>query len=533
MDLSSIQKALAVIREEGEVSVDCILPYTSRARWLLTNPSSPQEIELLLPCLRLIRDSLALHPHATTIALMSPRGWMDEEGSACWLAASVEALTSCKGQDEQNLPVLTALSQLLANLASNSNQVDHGAESIWSLFFPSVVNMLISHPLPKVSEPGTVALYKLTSANETLSLELCSSSGMQTWSILLSRSLEEEGVSEWLPLLVSCISVRQGLLGQLIGCLEGSEEGEQGRWSRYHPTVLHVLASELQEMQGTVPDHHSQHFLYKLSDLTYEAMLGCRSAELCDEKEERSCLDLSRHVLEASLSSLRGLLSRDDQGVSLLSCDPALVFIDPSTSHPNFIQILFCALAALGPPTKPQKNLHQENHQNGPAGSSMQCEQVTSSEPSPLSSIVSLLPHSHPYTGYRGDLLALIANLVVDRPEVAGQVCSLPLLPALPPSQPSSGSTEHLKAPLIGSVELLLYQAQLDDKSPVAREWALFAIRNLCLISEEARERIEGLEMSSDGADEVIETEDMRKMGMRLERDRETGKMKLKTSKAS
>ena len=73
-------------------------------------------------------------------------------------------------------------------------------------------------------------------------------------------------------------------------------------------------------------------------------------------------------------------------------------------------------------------------------------------------------------------------------------------------------------------------QAQLDEKSPVAREWALLAIRNLCLISQEARERIEGLEISSEGNDQVIETEDMKRMGMRLERDKVTGKMHLKQS---
>jgi hypothetical protein len=39
-------------------------------------------------------------------------------------------------------------------------------------------------------------------------------------------------------------------------------------------------------------------------------------------------------------------------------------------------------------------------------------------------------------------------------------------------------------------VELLLCQCQLDDDSPLTREWAMWAIRNLTISNPEVQERI-------------------------------------------
>jgi ataxin-10 len=39
----------------------------------------------------------------------------------------------------------------------------------------------------------------------------------------------------------------------------------------------------------------------------------------------------------------------------------------------------------------------------------------------------------------------------------------------------------------LGGVELVLAQCQLDRQSPLAREWALWAVRNLCEGNEQAQ----------------------------------------------
>ena len=44
-------------------------------------------------------------------------------------------------------------------------------------------------------------------------------------------------------------------------------------------------------------------------------------------------------------------------------------------------------------------------------------------------------------------------------------------------------------------------QAQLDESSPVAREWALMTVRNLCAGSKEAQRKIEALEVRQPGGE--------------------------------
>lgn len=39
----------------------------------------------------------------------------------------------------------------------------------------------------------------------------------------------------------------------------------------------------------------------------------------------------------------------------------------------------------------------------------------------------------------------------------------------------------------LGGVELILSQCQLDEHSPLAREWGLWAVRNLCEGSPQVR----------------------------------------------
>lgn len=46
-----------------------------------------------------------------------------------------------------------------------------------------------------------------------------------------------------------------------------------------------------------------------------------------------------------------------------------------------------------------------------------------------------------------------------------------------------------------GGVELLLCQCVIDDASPMAKEWALLALRNLCESCVGAHERIRALQV--------------------------------------
>ncbi|GFR50142.1 hypothetical protein Agub_g12294, partial [Astrephomene gubernaculifera] len=111
-------------------------------------------------------------------------------------------------------------------------------------------------------------------------------------------------------------------------------------------------------------------------------------------------------------------------------------------------------------------------------------------------------PRDAPYEGYRGDVVSVLANGAFRRPRVVSELV------------------------VRGGVELLLAQTNLDDRSPLAREWALWGLRNMCEGSEEVQKRIAGLELQT-----AVETPELQKLGLRLELDKATGKMKVSKTK--
>ena len=96
------------------------------------------------------------------------------------------------------------------------------------------------------------------------------------------------------------------------------------------------------------------------------------------------------------------------------------------------------------------------------------------------------------YYGHRTDVLAGLACLAYDSAEVARRV------------------EER------GAVELMLSQCQVDDGSPLTREWGLFAVRNLCEASSTLRDHIRGMK-----AQGVVQTEEIDRLGLKVEIDPE------------
>lgn len=75
----------------------------------------------------------------------------------------------------------------------------------------------------------------------------------------------------------------------------------------------------------------------------------------------------------------------------------------------------------------------------------------------------------------------------------------------------------------VGGVHLLLNQCQADPESPLAREWALWGIRNLCAGSEEARIAIEELQRI-----EVQEDDTLNKAGLQVIYEEDSGRLRIK-----
>lgn len=78
----------------------------------------------------------------------------------------------------------------------------------------------------------------------------------------------------------------------------------------------------------------------------------------------------------------------------------------------------------------------------------------------------------------------------------------------------------------MGAVNLILNQCQADKTAPLAREWGLWAIRNICEGSEEARKAIE--EMKQIG---VHENEDLKRAGLEVKIDKTSGRLRVSSRK--
>ncbi|GLC74061.1 hypothetical protein PLESTF_001455700 [Pleodorina starrii] len=118
--------------------------------------------------------------------------------------------------------------------------------------------------------------------------------------------------------------------------------------------------------------------------------------------------------------------------------------------------------------------------------------------PYALQALAAGLPSGAPYVGYRGDLVSVLSNGAFRRRRVVSELLAG------------------------GGLELLLAQTHLDEHSPLAREWALWGVRNMCEGSEEVQGRISGLQLQT-----AVETPELQQLGLKLELDKGTGKLKL------
>jgi ataxin-10 len=152
--------------------------------------------------------------------------------------------------------------------------------------------------------------------------------------------------------------------------------------------------------------------------------------------------------------------------------------------HLGLVQQLLQMLTALGPPPKPkqqqQRELEQQQGQSPPP----------QQEPQPQ--------HQQPYAGYRADVVAVLSNILLGGWQVQGAVMSA------------------------GGIELLLNNCNLDDTAPMAREWALWGIRNACKDNEAVQQYVSQFQ-----AVDAVQTPELDRMGVQLELDQMTHKLKL------
>ena len=79
------------------------------------------------------------------------------------------------------------------------------------------------------------------------------------------------------------------------------------------------------------------------------------------------------------------------------------------------------------------------------------------------------------------------------------------------------------QAHALGCVPLVLNAVKLDPRQPMIREWALLATRNLCEGNDAIQEAIRALK-----AQQVVDTPELRKMGIKPELDASTNRVHVK-----
>jgi len=149
-------------------------------------------------------------------------------------------------------------------------------------------------------------------------------------------------------------------------------------------------------------------------------------------------------------------------------------------------QQLLQMLKALGPPpkTKQQQQRELEQQQQG------QGEQQSVPELQPQ--------HQQPYAGYRADVIAVLSNMLLGSQAIQADVMAQ------------------------GGIELLLNNTNLDESSPLAREWALWGIRNACKDNEAVQAYVAQFQ-----AVDAVQSAELDRMGMQVELDQATHKLKL------
>jgi len=109
-------------------------------------------------------------------------------------------------------------------------------------------------------------------------------------------------------------------------------------------------------------------------------------------------------------------------------------------------------------------------------------------------------PTARPWPGYRVDALAPLANAMFNRPGVCDQVVKL------------------------GGVPIILAATRGEDGEDFLREWALWATRNLCHGSEDARKEIESMQPEA-----AADSQELAAMGLNVSVDPATGKVRVKS----
>jgi ataxin-10 len=450
----------------------------------------------LLCALRALRNAAAGGPAAADALLAL---------GAAALAADALALVGAAGAAlSWELP--TAAAQLLANLCASGAA---GAAAAWAATFPARLEPLAHVRDAKTQAAAAVALLAAARRAPRAARDLAGPAGAPLLAAMLharaalAAAAGGAAPGDDLGLLLCHLCLERGLLRDVFLNLGGcggaaAEEGAPARaigsleLTAAHSLLLRELAAEAQHAPG--------------AEAAAEA--GAASAEAAAEAPgagdaARFLLELfeetaaacaaapppapaRQQVLQDALCALRDVAGRDDGGAALAGGADLAAALHAAGAAPA----LLAALKALGPPARPRAG--------APAQPASDLADGYSQLAVGLAARAARLPSAAPYYGYRSDALAALGNLAHRRPAV------------------------QAAATAAGGAELVLACCAPDADAPLAREWGLWAVRNLCEGSGEARAALRELRALA-----AEDSEELRAAGVRAVLDEGSGRLRV------
>lgn len=452
-------------------------------------------LEDLIRCMKLLRNLCFASTICSTLV---------PAGAVRIVADTIDAIGAGIIPADSILPV--AIAQLAANLTNDSAAA---ASSVWTSLFPHRFLTLTCIELTKVHAATTLALLNCCRCIPGAAQKVIHNGALMLTALLDGdRKFSERGeCNDNLPLFLGYLVFSCGLLEDMFIALSGSHcrdttpgalpaGPEQGssvtaglhltRFVAPHSMLLHELAVEMQEApqcqwQLASSDDVATGGILRAGSGRSIRYLVCLLRHLCTNKSTplNAC---EQQILQDALHLMRDIAARDDAGLTVLPPNDELDLVVLAVEA-GLLRLLLCALKSLGPPRNPRRD---------------DPSQLASEVAPGLADEAAFFIAKQPYAGYRSDLLAVLGNAAHGRQPVQEAIAAL------------------------GGVELILAQCQVDKESPLAREWALWAVRNVCEGSDAAREAIRELQLC-----EALDSEELKRAGVRLKLDPESGKLRL------
>ena len=450
----------------------------------------------LIQALRVLRNACtAGYPAATSLLVLDTPALLED---------TVQSLGTGAASLNWALPAVTA--QAIANFANAGGTAT--ATAIWHRLFPTHFTTLAHIDSVPTQEATCLALLTCCRAVEGACEGLVGAEGSAPLTALLhvnARLLKREECNHTLPLLLGYRVFTMDLLKPLLNSLStdvvcdndddttnNHREGGDLRMTASHSLLLQELAIEAQ----TAPACETN-AMEEESEQSSECSRQGHSMQCLVNllrQQQQHTVQSSDQIIQDCLHVLRDICARDDDGRGL--CIGGTTTTTKGYSlvtealDAGLVPTLLAMLKAIGPIQNPRN----------PTTTTTTSTSMLVVELAPLLSAQACLYPSHqPYQGYRSDVLAVLANASHKRPRVQQEVSDVD-----------------------GGIELIMGQCQVDGQSPLAREWALWAVRNVCEGSDRAVEAIKELKACT-----ALDSDELRRAGVKVTVDEATGKLKV------